>query len=140
MNITTYCSAVGIKPVRRYALGLYVGTLSRENFKATGAGVLQILNRNQAGAIDLLGRRSGRDVDKIDLLERDHGLEVERWHGIPIIRGCTAGLLLKLGESMNGAHDCGDHDIVLCDVCDVYAGDRAAPVLTTGFLRDRGLL
>ena len=102
MNVTTYCSAVGIKPVRRYALGLYVGTLSRENFKATGVGVLQILNRNQAGAIDLLGRRSGRDVDKIDALERDHGLEIERWHSACLEFCQTCQIVIVFGRAAHG--------------------------------------
>eukprot|EP00803_Ostreobium_quekettii_P008755 evm.model.scf_483.5 EVM.evm.TU.scf_483.5 scf_483:77184-78741(-) len=42
MNITTYCSPVAIHPKRCYALGLYNGTLSRENMLATGKGVLQV--------------------------------------------------------------------------------------------------
>jgi hypothetical protein len=41
LNLLTYASPVSLEP-RTYALGLYHGTLSRENFLATGRGALQV--------------------------------------------------------------------------------------------------
>ena len=41
MNLVTYASPISLKP-RCYALGLYEGTLSRENMLATEYGVLQV--------------------------------------------------------------------------------------------------
>ena len=41
MNLVTYAAPVSIKP-RRFALGLYLGTLSHEYFKSSGHGVLQV--------------------------------------------------------------------------------------------------
>ena len=42
MNLLTYASAVAIAPVRCYALGLFVGTVSWQNMKETGKGVMQV--------------------------------------------------------------------------------------------------
>lgn len=41
LNLVTYASPISLKP-RRYALGLYEGTLSRDNMLATGRGLLQV--------------------------------------------------------------------------------------------------
>lgn len=42
MNIVTYACPIAIKPKRKMVLGLYVGTLSWQNVKETGEGVLQV--------------------------------------------------------------------------------------------------
>lgn len=42
MNLVTYAAPVSIQP-RRFALGLYLGTLSHEFFKSSGHGVLQVM-------------------------------------------------------------------------------------------------
>jgi hypothetical protein len=41
LNLVTYASPISLTP-RHYALGLYVNTLSWENFLSTGRGVLQV--------------------------------------------------------------------------------------------------
>jgi flavin reductase (DIM6/NTAB) family NADH-FMN oxidoreductase RutF len=141
MNIVTYCSAVAISPVRKYAIGLYVGTLSWENFKRSGVGVLQVLNQNHAGIVGLLGTQSGRDVNKMEVLQgRPHGLGLLDWHGIPILKGCSAGLLVRLSSDQQQLIPCGDHELALCDVIDCYCGDTTAPLLTTGALREQGII
>ena len=148
MNIVTYCSAVAISPVRKYAIGLYVGTLSWENFKRTGVGVLQLLNENHIGLVDLLGKQSGRDVDKLETLARKHDMRIEEWHDIPILSGCSGALLVRLAKEEDeigkekhlSLISCGDHEVAICDVVDSYCGDKATPLLTTGILRERGLL
>mmetsp|Transcript_4767 Transcript_4767/g.12013 ORF Transcript_4767/g.12013 Transcript_4767/m.12013 type:complete len:219 (+) Transcript_4767:171-827(+) len=140
MNIVTYCSAVSIRPVRKYALGLYVGTLSWENFLREGRGVLQVLNASHAGAVELLGTRSGRDVDKLAALG-DAGLELADWRGVRILKGCAAGLLLeRAADAPADPIPCGDHDVVIADVVDIFVGDRESPLLSTGQLRDLGII
>ena len=64
LNLVTYCSPVSIRP-RFYALGLYRGTLSWENMLATGEGALQILGTQHAALFQLLGKQSGRNIDKL---------------------------------------------------------------------------
>lgn len=42
MNMLTYASPIALRPQRKYALGLYVQSLTYQNMKETGKGVLQV--------------------------------------------------------------------------------------------------
>jgi hypothetical protein len=42
MNMITYASPIALRPQRKYALGLYVQSLSYQNVKDTGRAVLQV--------------------------------------------------------------------------------------------------
>ena len=139
MNIVTYCSAVAISPTRKYAMGLYVGTLSWENFMKSGLGVLQLLNKNHSNIISLLGTKSGREVNKLGELEGTYGHEVGEWQGIPILSDCSAGILLRASPGLEPIA-CGDHDLVICDVVEVYQGNKTSPILMTGALREAGVI
>lgn len=55
MNILTYCSPVGIRPTRKWAVSLYRSTLSHQNFVRNGGGVLQLLRVKHAGLTFTLG-------------------------------------------------------------------------------------
>lgn len=41
MNMITYASPIALRPQRKYALGLYIQSMSYQNVKETGRGVLQ---------------------------------------------------------------------------------------------------
>eukprot|EP00282_Hemiselmis_andersenii_P044235 CAMPEP_0172057586 /NCGR_PEP_ID=MMETSP1043-20130122/6404_1 /TAXON_ID=464988 /ORGANISM="Hemiselmis andersenii, Strain CCMP441" /LENGTH=173 /DNA_ID=CAMNT_0012717083 /DNA_START=280 /DNA_END=797 /DNA_ORIENTATION=+ len=58
MNILTYASPVGVRPVRRWALGLYTKTATYENFAKRGRGVLQLLGAEHAPLVTGLGGSS----------------------------------------------------------------------------------
>lgn len=64
MNLVTYASPIALQPPT-YALGLYQHTLSRELMLQRGEGVLQILCEQHVDLFTLLGKTSGRDVDKL---------------------------------------------------------------------------
>ena len=64
MNIVTYACPVGIRPERRWALSLYRGTRTCENFARRRRGVLQLLRTEHGAATWALGGRSGADSDK----------------------------------------------------------------------------
>lgn len=74
-----------LKP-RHYALGLYLHTLSWQNMLGTRTGVLQLLGRQHTPLFELLGRTSGRDVDKLAALAAA-GVGVTRRaaDGIPLL-------------------------------------------------------
>ncbi|CAN0201620.1 unnamed protein product, partial [Ectocarpus sp. 12 AP-2014] len=55
MNIVTYASPAGIKPERLWMVSLFKVTLSYENFIREGWGVLQLLQRNHAPLVPILG-------------------------------------------------------------------------------------
>jgi hypothetical protein len=42
MNMITYASPIALRPQRKYALGLYVQSLTYQNIKETGRAVLQV--------------------------------------------------------------------------------------------------
>jgi hypothetical protein len=48
----TYASPIALRPQRKYALGLYVQSMSYQNVKETGRAVLQV--RSSAGLVQLL--------------------------------------------------------------------------------------
>lgn len=68
MNILMYASAVSIQPTQHWAVSLYKHTLSHRNFKSRKWAVLQRLTTDHIDAIDLLGKQSGNDVDKVSQL------------------------------------------------------------------------
>eukprot|EP01036_Dinobryon_divergens_P028840 gene28840-37847_t len=69
MNIVTYATQVGIKPLPVYAISLFKGTLSFDNFKRNGYGALQLLPSSAHNLVNCLGKRSGRDFDKVTELQ-----------------------------------------------------------------------
>lgn len=50
MNMITYASPIALRPTRKYALGLYVQSLTYQNMKETGRGVLQVRAEGAAAA------------------------------------------------------------------------------------------
>ncbi|EFN59513.1 hypothetical protein CHLNCDRAFT_50078 [Chlorella variabilis] len=141
MNLVTYASPISLKP-RQYALGLYLNTLSWENMLATRTGLLQVLGEQHAALFELLGRTSGRDVDKLAELAA-RGVPVTRRpaDGIPLLDDSLGWMELRFAsEPVNY----GDHDVVICEVTDWHtpaaAGGGAAQALYTGRLRELGLI
>ena len=138
MNIVTYFTAVAHAPERWYAASLYHGTESRENFLAGNGGVVQILSDAQAdvGLLELLGKQSARDVDKLAEIER-RGLGVRRvrddW---PVLSDCVGCFEL----AATSVHTCGDHDVALCRMLWYEDVVRDAPPLRTAKLREIGIL
>ena len=102
MNIVTYCTPVAHSPERWYAVSLFHGTVSRENFLAANGGVLQILAAEHAPLVPLLGQSSARDVDKLAALEEQGALAHVR-DGRPVLAGCIGCFELRAAS----VHTCG---------------------------------
>eukprot|EP00899_Mesostigma_viride_P024876 jgi/Mesvir1/5573/Mv15593-RA.1 len=113
MNITTYFTPVAIAPTRMVAICLYKGTLTSENFRFAGEGVLQMLRKHHAPLVPLLGRASGRDVDKFTEVSA-HGIPLCKYHDIMVMKDVGGLMYIKARQWV----DCGDHDMVICDVVD----------------------
>lgn len=111
MNITTYCCPVTIKPTRRMAVALYTHTATARNMLATGKGVLQVLRKQHAELVPLLGKSSAHDVDKLAALE-EAGFETTTRHGVPTLTDAAGVVALEL-VSLETA---GDHHLALCEV------------------------
>eukprot|EP00887_Chlorella_sp_A99_P005542 scaffold1.g5542.t1 len=178
LNLVTYAAPVSLKP-RRYALGLYEGTLSRDNMLATGRGLLQarrgrgdaarrtsrcrdpadaaaprppaarrppqpfragasrlILGEQHADLFELLGRTSGRQVDKVRELAA-RGVALGTAAGLPLIADCFGYVELRiLGEPTS----CGDHEVVICEVVSFETVSPGVRPLYTAHLKELGYL
>ena len=130
MNITTYCVPVTIKPTPRFAVALYTHTATARNMLATGRGVLQVLRKQHAGLVPLLGKQSAHDVDKITALE-EAGFPVVTKHGVPTLKDALG--LIEL--SIVSLETAGDHHVALCDVVSWENIEGQGGALYTGDLR-----
>ncbi|KAG1662946.1 hypothetical protein FOA52_006699 [Chlamydomonas sp. UWO 241] len=138
MNLVTYAAPVSIKP-RRYALGLYLGTLSHANFKQTGRGLLQVLRARHAPLFNLLGKTSGRDVDKLAAI-KESGFSVQAHaSGLHVLSDAACAMEL---QAMSDFIPCGDHEVVICDVVGYENGVDCTPedALYTAYLRQEGYM
>ena len=72
--------------------------------------VLQVLSKDQFSIVNLLGKKSGKKVDKMKILERRKLLDA--WEGFKILRDSLAVINLKVINSFDG----GDHIVFVCDV------------------------
>ena len=103
MNICTYVTPISLKP-KQYVLAVYHGTLTLDNLLSGSEAVLQILNHDHIGLINILGKKSGRYFNKENFL-RERNL-LSQWKGMPVIKGCNA--YIKLDEIWNKETG-GDH-------------------------------
>ena len=109
MHIITYASQISMQP-KRFICGIYHGTQTLINIEASGEFVLQLLAENQYRLVDLLGKKSGKTIDKISRLQKRN--ELAEWNGFYILKNCLAVMQLKVLSSFEG----GDHRGFLCDV------------------------
>ncbi|CAJ1949396.1 unnamed protein product [Cylindrotheca closterium] len=155
MNILTYASPISIRPDRIWALGLYKGTWTHEQFVSSGEGVLQLLAPKHATLVKVLGGSSTRDVNK---QEKCAGLgmpwipfsaetnnDEEESSSIQVLPGCVHYLKVRL---VGDLIDCGSHDLAMCKVesmsvpsGDVGGGDDdTKQALMTSQLREMGII
>lgn len=111
LNLVTYAAPISIQP-RRFALGLYIGTLSHDNFRQTNRGVLQVLRKRHAPLFHLLGKTSGRTTDKVQAVQ-EQGFKVVQRYGLPTLADAACVMELRAASEFI---NCGDHDVVICDV------------------------
>jgi len=110
MNICTYVSAVSMKP-KLFMLAIDYQTKTYENLEKSETAVLQVLHEDHASLIKLLGKSSGKKVDKSGKLkDRKHLIE---WNGYEVLEGACGYLALKLKERANIG---GDHELFYFDV------------------------
>ena len=109
MHIITYATQISMQP-KRFICGIYHGTQTLINVEASGEFILQLLAENQYRLVDLLGKKSGKSIDKISRLQKRN--ELAEWNGFYILKNCLAVMQLKVVSSFEG----GDHKAFLCDV------------------------
>lgn len=139
LNMMTYASPVALRPKRFYAIGLYKQTLSYENMAKTRTGVLQILQQQHAQHFQLLGKTSGRDVDKIAAL-RSAGVRLTTRHGLTVLEDSLGIMHLRMVGDFT---PCGDHEVAVCEMVSwetLATEPEQRNPLYTGFLKEQGYL
>lgn len=109
MHICTYATAISMQP-KRYIVGLFKSSQTLDYVSTEKEMVLQILADHQFRLVNLLGKQSGRKVDKIARLEKRQLLS--NWQGFRILKECIAVLHLKVMDQW----DAGDHVAFLCEL------------------------
>lgn len=132
MHICTYVSAVSMQP-KRIMVALYHGTQTLENVEQDGQFVLQLLAEEQYNLVNLLGKQSGKQIDKISRLMKRKLLH--EFEGYPVLQQALAAMLLKVVNTL----DAGDHVMCLCDVVS-YRNQHEGIALTTQVLNQKGII
>lgn len=132
MHIITYASQISMQP-KRFICGIYDGTQTLLNIEATGEFVLQLLADTQYRLVDLLGKKSGKVIDKISRLQKRDALM--KWKGYYVLKNCLAVMQLQVISRFDG----GDHTGFLCEVL-AYKNLNAGNALTLDTLRMKKLV
>lgn len=132
MHIITYASQISMQP-KRFVCGVFQGTKTLENVLAHPEFILQLLSDSQYRLVDLLGKKSGKQVDKISRLKKRD--EISEWNGYPILKNCLAVIQLKVISSFEG----GDHQGFVCDVI-AYKNLNKGEALSLNTLRAHKLI
>jgi len=132
MHIITYASQISMQP-KRFICGIYHGTQTLSNIEASGEFVLQLLADTQYRLVDLLGKKSGKNIDKINRLQKRN--ELIDWNNFYVLKNCLAVMQLKVISSFEG----GDHKGFLCDVL-AYKNLNEGNILTLDTLREKKII
>ena len=118
---------------KKFICGIYHGTQTLDNVEVTGTFVLQLLSDQQVNLVNLLGKQSGKRIDKIKRLEKRKALM--RWNEFPVLKNALSLMKMKVVDSF----EAGDHKAFLCDVED-YLNLNEGEVLTLDHLREKKLI
>lgn len=132
MNICTYATAISMKP-KRFFIGLYYNTQTLSNVLRSGECILQLLDRRQASLVNLLGRKSGQEYDKITVLHKRK--LITQWKRYPVLQDALSLLHLRTVNHL----PCGDHEGFLFEVTAFINRNEGVP-LTLEYLREKGLM
>ena len=133
MNICSYVSAVSMDP-KLLMVAVYKGTQTRDNVRDGSAVLMQLLTEDQAHFVRLLGKQSGRNVDKVARLTQRGLLSYAK--SLPFLID-AAGYITGTIDSIHKIN--GDHDLVVIRVGTTKTLS-SQPVLTTEYLRQHGYI
>eukprot|EP01031_Cornospumella_fuschlensis_P042467 gene42467-51878_t len=113
---------MSLGPNEIWSLSLFKNSLSLENFDRTGKGVLQQLIFDQLDTVPILGKMSGRHIDKLAKLKRlGHSMAIiddvadvpVSFSGIEVMERCPSFICLERLSSIPPT-DVGDHWVYFC--------------------------
>ena len=131
MNICSYVTPVSMKP-KRYIVAVYKNTKTLELIKQNPNFLLQILTEDQYRLINLLGKKSGFRINKIEKIKEP----VEFYNdSFAYLSRSLAYLHLHVLAWLDG----GDHWCALCDVVSYKNLNHGKP-LTLEFLKKKKII
>lgn len=110
MNICTYVTAVSMKP-KLFMVAVDYSTKTYENLENGCDCVLQILYKDHISLINLLGKKSGKQVNKLEKLNSKD--LVTKWNEHEVLKGACGYLKLEMKGRKNID---GDHEIFWFEV------------------------
>ncbi len=137
MNIITYAQAVSMQP-KQFVCAIYQNTQTLSNVQENPHFVLQILSTHQYRLVELLGKNSGKYINKIERLAKRK--IVTDWKGFPILKDCIAVIEMKAHPlKIQSGQDIPDHSLFLCDVLS-YKNLNTGEALSLNILREKNLI
>lgn len=130
MNICSYVTPVSMHP-KRFIVAIYKDTLTLSIIKNHPHFVLQYLAQEQSKLVQLLGKKSGYHIDKINMIKEP----LDTFQDFTILANCLAVVKLTVLEWIDG----GDHWCVLCDAV-AYKNLNEGKPLTLDYLRERKII
>ena len=135
MHIITYAQAVSMQP-KQFICAIYLGTKTLELLENNPHFVLQILSAEQYRLVDLLGKKSGNNINKIERLQKRNLLT--EWNGFFILKDALAVMEMK-AEAIVIKSNQPDHQLFLCDVI-AYKNLNEGSPLTTQILGEKKII
>jgi flavin reductase (DIM6/NTAB) family NADH-FMN oxidoreductase RutF len=131
MNICTYVTAVSIDP-KIMMVAVYEHTKTLENILASDTAVLQILHKDQAPLVRILGKKSGITYNKYLYLKKKDMLT--EWKNFTVLKDVCAYMELEKISFLKT----GDHFSYFFKVKNAVS--RRQEVLTTQDLRNLSII
>lgn len=132
MHIITYVTAISMQP-KRFICGIYLGTKTLELVQQSGEFVLQLLAEHQVNLVNLLGKQSGNQIDKLSRLEKRQALMI--WKDFSVLKDALAVIKLKVIHHF----EAGDHVAFLCEMTD-YKNLQEGTALNLDHLRAKKMI
>ncbi len=118
---------------KRFICGIYHSTQTLLNVQSSGEFVLQCLVDNQYWLVVLLGKKSGKSIDKISRLQKRNDLV--KWDNFYVLKKFLAVMQLKVISRFEGVDPKG----FLCDLV-TYKNLNQGIVLKLDALSDKKLI
>jgi flavin reductase (DIM6/NTAB) family NADH-FMN oxidoreductase RutF len=129
-NIASWVMQTAMK-AKYFAVALYHPDYTLELVRKSGILNINLLAIEQYRLVNTLGRKSGRDFNKLDKVP--HGFDQR---GCPYLKDAIGYIKCEVENSISG----GDHEIVVCRVLGSHLLNADKNPLTLNFLREKKLV
>ena len=133
MNICSYVSAISLDP-KLMMVAVYHNTKTHDNITIGGVVLLQLLSETLAPVVRTCGQKSGKQTDKIHMLQKRYTLAHEQ--ELPYFTQAAGFALLQVEQCIKNS---GDHDLLIGRVVKSKNLNDTS-ILTTTYLKHKGYI